>query len=226
MPRRRVPTRISDPYARVVAGRMSFAAAAEALGGVYGPTALERALAFSPRARADRRSHQINSGLPPVKRSMPTGTCKKWLEGHVPFDQTLALIAEVRPIVAERMRQARDGDIVKALTVAQQNYRFVGSRIEVLSPELFAEYLGCTGLDHYNPDFGCRLAVGLLRLAMTEADVLAVVIGADRQLPCLRTSATAKTLNQAFNLALDHASKLHAEVAFSRTAIVDAWAHR
>jgi hypothetical protein len=226
MPRRRVPTRISDPHARLVAGRMIFAAAAEALGGVYGTTAMERVLAFSPRARAERKSYQFGSGLPPVKRSLPTGTCKKWLGGHVPIDQTLILIAKLHPNVADRMLQARDSDIVKALTVARYNYSFVGSRIAVLSPEMFGEYLGGIALGHCNPDFVSRLAAGLLRLAMAEADVLAAIIGADRQLPFACGSAAAMSLDEAFDLALSRAAATHAEIAFSRAALADAWSHR
>lgn len=226
MPRRRVPTRISDPYARLVAGRMIFAAAAEALGGVYGTTAMERVLAFSPRARAERKSFQFGSVLPPVKRSLPTGTCKKWLGGHVPLDQTLALIAELHPKVADRMLQARNSDVVKALTVVRNDYRLVGIRIEVLSPELFGEYLECTALGHYNPDFVSRLAAGLLRLAMAEADVLAAIIGADRQIPFACGSAAAMSLDEAFDLALSRAAATHAEIAFSRAALADAWSHR
>jgi len=205
---------------------MIFAAAAEALGGVYGTTAMERVLAFSPGARAERKSFQFGSGSHPVKRSLPTGTCKKWLGGHVPIDQTLALIAEVHPKVANRMRQARDSDVVKALTVARYDYSFVGSRIAALSPELFAEYLGCIALGHCNPDFVFKLAAGLLRLAKAEADVLAAIIGADRQLPFARGSAAAMSLDEAFDLALSRAAATHAEIAFSWAALADAWSHR
>lgn len=226
MPRRRVPTRISDPDARLVAGRMIFAAAAEALGGVYGTTAMERVLAFSPRARAERKSFQFGSAQPPVRRSLPTGTCKKWRGGHVPLDQTLAIIAELHPKVADRMLQARDSEIVKALSVAKYNYRFVGSRIAVLSPELFGEYLGCIALGHCNPDFLPRLAAGLLRLTMAEADVLALIIGVNRQLPFARASAAAMSLDEAFDLALNRAAAAHAEIAFSRLALANAWSHR
>jgi len=204
---------------------MIFAAAAEALGGVYGTTAMERVLAFSPRARAELKSYQFGSGLPSVKRSLPTGTCKKWLGGHVPIDQTLALIAELHPKVADRMLQARDNDVVKALTVARYNYRFVGSRIAVLSSELFGEYLGCTALGPCNPDSMSRLAAGLLRLAMAEADVLAAIIGAARQLPFAPGSTVAMSLDEAFDLALSQAAATHVEIAFSRAALADAWSH-
>jgi hypothetical protein len=205
---------------------MIFAAAAEALGGVYGTTAMERVLAFSPRARAEYKSFRFGSGLPPVKRSLPTGTCKKWLRGHVPINQTLALIAELHPNVADRMQQARDGDVVKALTASKYNYHFVGSRIAALSPELFGEYLGCIALGHCNPDFLSGLATGLLRLAMAEADVLAVIIGVDRQLPSARGSAAARSLDKAFDLALSRAAATHAEIAFSRATLAENWSCR
>jgi hypothetical protein len=225
MPRRRVPTRISDPDARLVAGRMMFAAAAEALGGVYGCTAMERELAFSPRARAERKASASGAGRP-AKLSLPTGTCKKWLKGHVPIDQTLALIAELHPNVADRMQQVRDGEVVKALTLGEDNYRFVASRITALSPKLYVDYLGCMALGHCNPALVSRLTAGLVRLAMAEVNGLAVIIGTDRQLRCPPGSGAARRLDKAFNLALSHAAVGHVEVAFSRAALAEAWSRR
>lgn len=228
MPRRRVPTRISDADVRLVAGRMVFAAAAEALGGIYGPIVMERALAFSPRARAERRASKSAGDLPWAKRPLPTGACKKWLEGHVPIDQTLALIAESHPLVAGRMQRARDSEVLKALCVAKADYRFVANRIAVLSPELFGEYLGCMALGGCNPNFASRLAAGLLQQAMAGkgADVLVAVLGSERQLPSPRGAAAAKSLEAAFHLALDQVARSTAEVAFSKAAIADVWANR
>nr|WP_298124117.1 hypothetical protein [uncultured Pseudoxanthomonas sp.] len=236
MPRRRVPTRISDADARLVAGHLMFAAAAATLGGVYGTVVLERALRFTPAARAkqqaERRTAKAALVPPPAKSkaSLPTGTCKKWLESHVPCEQTLALIAESHPNVADRMKQARDGDLVRALTVAKDDVPFVGRRIASLSPELFGEYLGCMALGHCNPDFASGLAAGLLHLAMAKAkagpEVLAAVIATDRQLPSPRGLAAARSLDQAFRLALQHGVEADPELAFAQEAIVEVWSRR
>lgn len=224
MPRRRVPTRISNPDARLVAGRMMFAAAAEALGGVYGCTAMERALAFSPRARAERKASL--AGAPrPAKLALPTGTCKKWLKGHVPVAQTLALIAELHPKVAERMQRARDDEVVKALALGGDNCRFVGSRMAVHSRKLFLDYVRCMALGRCNPEMVWTLAAGLVRLAMDESNVLAVIIGAEQQLPCPPGSGANGCLDEAFNIALNHAAADNAEIAFSRKALAAAWSH-
>jgi hypothetical protein len=228
MPRRRAPTRISDPDARLVVGRMIYSAAAEALGGVYGTIAMERALAFSPRARAERKALQSHSGPPSVKRSLPTGACKKWLEGHVPFEQTLALISEPHPHVAERMQQVRESDVVKVLTVAKDNYQFVGDRIAALSPELFGEYLGAMALGHCNPDLSTQLAAGILKssTAGRGPEVLAVVLGVDRQMPSIRAPAAARILDKAFEVTLRQSANAMPEIAFSSAAIGELWSHR
>lgn len=224
MPRRRRGTRISDSGARKVAGRMCFAAAAEALGGLYGSTCLERALCFSPSARAERLVPSDLSAHRP-KRPWPTGGCKKWLHGHVVNDQTLSLIAQTQPRVAERMRQARDGDVVKALVVSPVDYRFVGARISKLSPGQFGNYLGCMVRGDRDPHFASRLTADLLHRALDgdELEVLVVVISLDRQLTSLRTYATAKCLKDAFAVALRNAAKSHPEIAFAKEALADAW---
>lgn len=234
MPRRRVPTRISDADARLVAGHLMFAAAAETLGGVYGTVALERALKFTPAARArqqaERRAAEAAPISPPTKAkaTLPTGTCKKWLAGHVPIDQTLSLIADSHPKVAARMQQARRSDLIRALTVAEDDFAFVGRRIASLSPELYGEYLGCMALGHCNPDFASGLSAGLLHLAMATGGsrVLAAVIASDRQLPSTRGPAAARSLDQAFRLALDQGAKEDPEVAFAKGAITGVWSRR
>ncbi|WP_144409355.1 hypothetical protein [Pseudoxanthomonas suwonensis] len=212
----------------MIAGRMVFAAAAEALGGVYGTTAMERALAFSPRARAERRSIQSGSEPQATKRSLPTGTCKKWLEGHVPIDQTLALIAELHPNVANRMKQVRDGDIVKALTVSKDGLRFVGSRLAALSPELFGKYLGCMALGHRNPNFISGLSAGLLHLAMAGRgpEVLVACLGLDRQIPFPRGPAANRSLDEAFDLSLRKVAETQPEMAFAKVALAELWLRR
>lgn len=228
MPRRRVSTRISDPAVRHVAGRMIFAAAAEALGGIYGPIAMERALAFSPRARAERRSVRLGGGLPPVKRSLPTGACKKWLQGHVPIEQTLTLIAQVHPNVAIRMQQVRDDDIVKSLNVAKDEFRLVGRAVAALSSELLEDYLGCMAMGHSNPVFIERLSAGLLHFAMVKrgSEALVAVLGVDRQMPSHRGRVADRSLDEAFDLALHQVAKTRAEVAFSKAALTEIWSHR
>lgn len=229
MPRRRRGSRITDSGARQVAGRMCFAAAAEGLGGLYGSTCLERALCFSPSARAERRSPS-NPTVEPhrPKRTSPTGGCKKWLHGHVANDQTLTLIAETLPKVAQRMRQARDSDVVRALTVSRADYRFVGSRICNLSPELFGNYLGCMALGHCNSIFASRLSADLQHRAL-EGDgleLLVTVIGLDRQLRSPRAYVTAKCLEDAFVVTLGNAANAHPEIAFAKDALVDVWSQR
>lgn len=233
MPRRRVPTRISDADARLVAGRLMFAAAAEALGGVYGTVALERALKFTPAARAKRETERRAAEAAPApltkaKATLPTGTCKKWLEGHVPFDRTLSLIADSNPKVAERMQQARCSDLIGAITVAKDDFPFVGRRIASLSPALFGTYLGCMALGHCNPDFAPRLAAGLLHLAMAKGGlkVLVAVIASDQQLPFPQGVAAARSLDQAFRLALDQSAKEDPLVAFAKEAIIRMWSRR
>lgn len=233
MPRRRVPTRISDADARLVAGHLMFAAAAEALGGVYGTVALERALRFTPAARAKREIERRAAEAAPAplakaKATLPTGTCKKWLEGHAPFDRTLSLIADSYPKVAERMQQARCSDLIKAITVAKDDFPFVGRRIASLSVELFGTYLGCMALGRCNPDLSSGLAAGLLRLAMAKggSKVLVAVIASDQQLPLPQGVAVARSLDQAFRLALDQSAKEDPQVAFAKEAIVRMWSRR
>lgn len=234
MPRRRVPTRISDADARLVAGHLMFAAAAEALGGIYGTVGLERALAFTPAARArqqaERRAAEAASALPPTKAkaALPTGTCKKWLEGHVPFERTISLIGDSHPNVAARMQQARGSDLIRALTVAKDDFAFVGRRIASLSPELLGEYLGCMALGHCNPDFASSLSARLLHLAIAKggSKILAAVIASDRQLPSPRGPVASRNLDQAFRLALDQNAKENAEVAFAKEAITSVWSRR
>ena len=225
MPRRRRGTRISDSAARKVASRMCFAAAAEGLGGLYGSTSLERALSFSPCARAKRRAlHSAPPGSAAnwPKCPWPTGACKKWLHGHVVNDQTLSLIAETHPKVAERMRQARDSDLVKALTIFPVDHCFVGTRICALSPELFGNYLGCAALGHFNPTFASRLCADLLGRALNGAglEVLVATVGLSR------TLTTVRGLDDAFAVALMNAAKAHPEIAFAKDALVDAWSQR
>lgn len=232
MPRRRVPTRITDADARLVAGRLMFAAAAEALGGVYGTVRMERALAFSSGARAkrqtERRESQDTADSPPQKRSLPTGTCKKWLQGHVPIERTLAFIAESHPQVAAQMLQARDGDLVRALTVAKDDITFVGRRIAALSTEVWGEYLGCMALGHCNTGFVSGLAAGLFHLAIANGGsrVLVVVIALDRQMPSPRGPAAARSLDDAFRLALKQGTKNDTELAFAQKAIIEVWSRR
>jgi len=229
MPRHPRGTRIPDFGARQVAGRMCFAAAAEGLGGLYGSTCLERTLCFSPSARAERR---LSSDRTPeshsAKRSCPTGGCKKWLHGHVVSDQTLSLIAKTYPKVAQRMRQARDSDVVKALMASPAAYRFIGSRICNISPELFGNYLGCMALGHCDPIFASRLSADLLQRALNGGgvDVLVAIIGLDRQLASPRAYATAKRLENAFAVALRNAAKAHPEIAFAKDAFLDVWSQR
>lgn len=233
MPRRRLPTRISDADARLVAGRLMFAAAAEALGGVYGTVALERALMFTSAARAkrgtERRGAEAASAPPTkAKATLPTGTCKKWLEGHVPFDRTLSLIADSYPKVAERMQQARCSDLIKAITIARDDVPFVGRHIACLSPELFLTYLGCMALGRCNPDFVTSLAAGLLHLAMAKggSKVLIAVIASDQQLPLPREAVAARGLDQAFRLSLDQSANEDPQVAFAKDAITRMWSRR
>lgn len=229
MPRRRRGTRISDSGARKVAGRMCFAAAAEELGGLYGSTCLERTLCFSPRARAERRApSDPSSAAGRPKRAWPTGGCKKWLHGHAVSDQTLSLIAQTHPQVAQRMRQARDGDVVKALMVAPDDHRFVGARIRKLSPDQFGNYLGCMALRQCDPIFASRLTADLLQRALDGCglEVLVAVIGLDRQLSSPRAYSTAKCLEDAFAIALKNAAKAHPEIAFAKDALADAWSQR
>jgi hypothetical protein len=208
---------------------MCFAAAAEGLGGLYGSTCLERSLCFSPSARAELRSPSNPTSKPNrPKRTCPTGGCKKWLHGHVPNDQTLTLIAETLPKVAQRMRQARDSDVVRALLISPADYRFVGYRICNLSPELFGNYLACMALGHSNPILASRLSANLLRCALNGGglEVLVTVIGVDRQLPSPRDYATAKCLEDAFTIALSNAAKAQPEVAFAKDALVSVWSQR
>jgi|GEM_PF-5155501 len=228
MPRHNAHSRISDAAVRLIAGRMIFAAAAEALGGLYGPIAMERTLAFSPSARAEKRALKNANAIRRAKRSLPTGTCKKWLEGHVPIDQTLALIAESNPKAARRMQQARDSDVLKALCVEKDNYIFVGNWIATLSPELWADYIDCIVLGHHKLHLICRFTAGLLHLAKDGkgANILIAIIGSDRQLPSKRGFAATRNLDKAFNLALDQAARTSSEIAFSKAAIAEAWSHR
>jgi len=229
MPRRRRGTRISDSGVRKVAGRMCYAAAAEALGGLYGSTCLERTLGYSPSARAERRApFDPSSPKPRSKRPWPTGGCKKWLRGHVANDQTLTLIAERHPRVAQRMRQARDGDVVKALMVSSVDYRFVGTRICKLSPGLFETYLGCMALGRCNPSFASSLSADLLHRALEGEglEVLVAVIGLDRHLDSPRTFDMAMGLEIAFAVALRNAAMVHPEIDFAKDDLVDVWAQR
>lgn len=230
MPRRRRGTRISDPGARNVAGRLCYAAAAEALGKLYGSTSLERALGFTPAARAQRQapSHvQVASSDRP-KRSLPTGGCKKWLHGHVVSDQTLSLIAETNPYVANTIREARDSDLVKVLSINSSDCRLVGRQLCTLSAEAFGNYLGHMALGRCNPNFASRLSADLLHRAMEESElaVMIAVIGFDRQLSYPVSVTTKQNLEKAFAHALENTAKVHPEVAFARGALAEFWAQR
>ena len=126
------------------------------------------------------------------------------------------------------MQQARDGDLVKVLTVAEDDYRFVGSRIASLSLELFGKYLSCMALGHCSSHYISGLSTGLLHLAMTEtgSEVLVATLGSDRQMPSPRGPAATNSLDAAFDLALSHAAMNQAEISFSKAALADVWSHR
>lgn len=230
MPRRRRGTRIPDPVARNVAGRLCYASAAEALGGLYGSTSLERALGFTPAARARQHAPSCvdaaSSGRP--KCSLPTGTCKKWLHGHVVSDQTLALIAKTKPRIATLMREARDSDLVRALSIASSDHRFVGRQLCALSEEAFGNYLGCMALGRRNPIFAARLSEDLLHRGMEGSGMTMIiaVIGLDRQLSYPRSAITQQHLEKAFAHALENVAKVHPVVAFARCALAEYWAQR
>lgn len=83
-------------------------------------------------------------------------------------------------------------------------------------------------LGHCNPDFASGLSAGLLHLAMATGGsrVLAAVIASDRQLPSTRGPAAARSLDQAFRLALDQGAKEDPEVAFAKGAITGVWSRR
>ena len=230
MPRHRRGTRIALPGARNVAGRLCYAAAAEALGGIYGSTSMERALGFTPAARAQRQARSLSqvSPGPHSKRTLPTGTCKKWLHGHVASDQTLSLIAETKPHAAMAIRQARESDLVKALSVTTSDLRFVGRQMRALSENTWGNYLGHLALGHVNPIFESRLAAGLLHQGLEGGGltVLVALLSFDRQLPYPRASTTARCLEDAFSLVLENAAKDQPEIAFAKGAITETWKHR
>lgn len=230
MPRRRRGTRISDPKARNVAGRLCYAAAAEALGGVYGSTTLERMLGFTPAARAQRQTPSHAEVDPEVrpKRPLPTGGCKKWLHGHVVSDQTLSLIAETNPQVANTIREARDSDLVRALSIHSSDIRLIGRQLCELSAETFGNYLGCMALGRCNPKFASRLSEDLLHEAMNGSGLKALiaVIGLDRQLSIPVSATTKQNIEDAFAFALERTTIAHPEVSFARGALAEYWAQR
>jgi hypothetical protein len=63
---------------------------------------------------------------------------------------------------------------------------------------------------------------------MTEKGegILVAIIGSDQQFPSQRGSDTAKSLDEAFILALDQAAATSAEIEFSKTGITYAWSRR
>ncbi|GLQ99073.1 hypothetical protein GCM10007863_34930 [Dyella mobilis] len=61
-------------------------------------------------------------------------------------DQTLSLIAETKPQVANAIREARDGDLAKVLSVPSSDYRLIGRQLRELSVETPGNYLGCMAL--------------------------------------------------------------------------------
>lgn len=227
MPRRKRGNRISDPRIREVAGRLCYAAAAEAEGKLYGPISLERALGFTPTARAARQAPPRSDVSVRLKRSLPTRACKKWLK-HVPSDQTLDLISETRPRTAQKMRAARDGGLMRAMIVGSSDYRYVAEQMRGLSRPMLENYFGCMALGHCNPIFASRLSAELLRRAMQGGGlkVLIAVISLDRQLiyPCFPT--TAKCLDLTFSLAIENSARAHPEVEFAKAALVEAWKYR
>jgi hypothetical protein len=126
------------------------------------------------------------------------------------------------------MQQTRESDVVKAVTVAKDNYRFVGSHIAALSHDLFGEYLGCVALGHCNPGLSTRLSTGLMDLASSGrgSDVLVAVLCLDRQMPSPREPASARILDSAFDLSLGNTASVRPEVAFAKAAISEMWARR
>lgn len=230
MPRRRRGTRISDPYARNVAGRLCYAAAAEAFDKVYGSTSLERMLGFTPASRVQRQtpSHvKVDSEVRP-KRALPTGGCKKWLHGHVISDQTLSLIAQTNPRVANTIREARDSDLVRALSIQSSDIRLIGRQLCELSVEAFGNYLGCMALGRCNPKFALRLSTDLLQRAKngSELTALIAIIGLDRQLSNPISVTTKQNIEAAFADALENTASTHPEVSFARDALAEYWAQR
>lgn len=207
---------------------MIFAAAAEGLGGVYGTVAMERALAFSPRARAERRAHFHVDERRKAGRSLPTGGCKKWLEGHVVSDQTLSLIAELHPLVARRMQRTRDCELVKALAIGKDDCGFVERRLALLAPQLLEKYLCCMASGECTSDFAYELSARLLHLAMAGMglELLITVIALDRQFPTLRKAAATNDLDKAFTAALTNAALAQAEISFSKVALNEVWLNR
>lgn len=230
MPRRRRGTRISDPKARSVAGRLCYAAAAEALDKAYGSTSLERMLGFTPAARAQRQTpaHVNGDTDERPKRTLPTGGCKKWLHGHVISDQTLSLIAETNPQAANAIRAARDGDLVKVLSATSSDYRLVGRQLCELSVEAFGNYLGCMALGRCNPKFASRLSTDLLQRTKDGGALTALIaiIGLDRQLSHPISLTTKQNIEATFARALENAALTHPEVSFARDALAEYWAQR
>lgn len=229
MPRHKRGIKISQPGARNVAGRLCYAAAANALGGLelYGSTSLERALGFTPSSRVQRRAQssvQASSEQRP-RLKLPTGTCKKWLHGHVTSDQTISLIALTRPRAAEAIRRARDGDLVKAISTAESDPCFVAQHMMAVSEEAFRNYQNYLALGALSPVFVTRIAVELFQRALEGGGltVLIALISFDRQVPYPRQSVAVLCLDLTLALALRNASRNHTEIAFAKEAINEAW---
>lgn len=152
-----------------------------------------------------------------MKKLRPTGCCKRWLRGHVPQDQTLRLIGDVNPRVADSIRAWRDGPLGEVLAIARRDIRVVGEQL-------------CGQLLHLRVPYFCWL---ITRSAEAEQALLSglacevvrhhsslpllwVVMAIDRQSSYPRSLAAEFTLTTAFALQLRSAANRFEEIAFIR----------
>jgi hypothetical protein len=213
MARPRASSFLADPIARRVAGRLSYAGAAE-FAGEWGSTRLERWLGFTPGVRA--LAHRAASGIAPA-----SGSCKKWRRGHVPQDQTLRLIRV--PEAAAEIRKWRDCSIVQALAADRANPRVVSTAFARIQLSLVHDYWIWVGLQD---EYVLRDLLSAIEEHISKSDAidaLSGLLGIVRQLEHELSEAAQKQLDATFREALFRAVSRHPQVAFVEQDLRKYW---
>jgi hypothetical protein len=204
---------------RLVMARGCFAAAGRAIGGVFGPTRLERLLGISPSARAERASPARDRS----KNKKPTsGLCKRWLRGIVPQAQTISQIAQDKPRVARAIRRWLSSPLLQALAKEPPGTKFSLQQMRWVSEEAAALYCAWKALGHCNPQFESRLVNLLSQQAFRQRGfpLLVACLIVERQEGRPLNVARQATVNRAFTFALGRTCTAQVEVTFAKEHIV------
>jgi len=204
---------LSDPEVRYIIARACYAAAAHAAGDIWGSTRLEEKLGFRPTSRAARKA----GGLFPLssgKKPLPTGCCKSWLRGHVPQDQTLRLIAQTLPHVAESIKRWRDGPLAKFLAAELHDPAVAVKQLRGRLSVLLPPYL-CWMIDRtYKSENELLDALARFTARNSSLPLLFAIIAINRQFDYPRSLASEFILSNVLAIQMRKAANRFPEMAF------------